>query len=783
MRKQNRLRVISSGIAVVGAIAIGGYLYCGDAPRLKRGIAHYEDGAYSEAYVLLHPLAKKGYAEAQLLVGDCLATGRGVLFEDAKEAMKWYRAAANQGLPKAQHRLFACYRDGIGCERNRTNAAKWCRKAAEAGLDEAMYDMGLLYLSGIGVEANAKSAFKWFHRGAELGNLRAIYMVGVFYRNGTGVEQDADEAARWQNKALESWRQCADAGDVNAMLLLARLAEKEDCDKEEASKWYRKAAEKGNAAAQFKLALCYFRGDGVEEDAEVAAQWMLKAAEQGADAEAQWFMGCFYQKGKGVEQNPAEAVKWFSRSAKKNWPRAKHSLALCYWRGDGVQKDEAKAERLLEEAAGSGNADASDDLRWIRDERAKRKQRLAQEKAEKEQRLVKERADKKWKIETLLEIEADIAARKERINNILKGKMKDDWDGFDAQKARTTDASISTAEEPPQVKCSASISETSEMQAIDDALVSAQKDAERLEAREQELARVKDAFTAKEQRLAKERADKEWKIEALLEIEADIAARKERINNILKGKMTDDWDGFDAPKAKATDASISTAEEPPQVKCSASISETSEMQAIDDALVSAQKDAERLEAREQELARVKDAYAVKELESRKMTCVACGGAGTSGCTRCEGKGLVIVKERTPCPTCAESIDCLADRKGQVQEETVCQACRGKGEKQSKCVACSGSGRLRIRYVRGGSLRQQSAFATCNICGGSGKTGYRTCVKCAGSGKVDVWKTCKTCHGRGEVTRNSETTCPSCNGKTRLECTQCNGTGFTYRPKQ
>ena len=568
MKKTNRLRVVASGIAVVGAIAIGGYLYCGDAPRLKRGIAHYEDGAYSEAYALLHPLAKKGYAEAQVLVGDCLATGRGVLFEDTKEAMKWYRAAADQGLPKAQHRLFACYRDGIGCERNRTNAAKWCRKAAEAGFDEAMYDMGLPYLSGIGVEANAKSAFKWFHRGTERGNLRAIYMVGVCYRNGTGVEQDEDEAARWQNKALESWRQCADAGDVNAMLLLARLAEKEDCDREEAAKWYRKAAEKGNAAAQFKLALCYCQGEGVEEDAEVAAQWMLKAAEQGADAEAQWFMGCFYQKGKGVEQNPAEAVKWFARSAKKNWPRAKHSLALCYWRGDGVQKDEAKAERLLEEAAGSGNADASDDLRRIRDERAKKERILAQEKAQREQRLAKEKAE-----------------------------------------------------------------------------------------REQRLAREK---AEREQALAKERADKKWKVETLLEIEADIAARKERINNILKGRMKDDWDGFDAPKARATDASISTAEEPPQVKRSASISETSEMQAIDDALVSAQKDAERLEAREQELARVKDAYTAKELEARKMTCAACGGAGFSSCTRCEGKGLVIVKERTPCPTCAASIDSLAD---------------------------------------------------------------------------------------------------------------------------
>ena len=45
--------------------------------------------------------------------------------------------------------------------------------------------------------------------------------------------------------------------------------------------WYLKAAQQGDAKAQFKLALCYDDGTGVPQDKALAAQWYTKAAEQG----------------------------------------------------------------------------------------------------------------------------------------------------------------------------------------------------------------------------------------------------------------------------------------------------------------------------------------------------------------------------------------------------------------------------------------------------------------------------------------------------------------------
>ena len=54
-------------------------------------------------------------------------------------------------------------------------------------------------------------------------------------------------------------------------------------DHTEAAKWYRKAAEQGDALAQYNLGAMHANGDGVPQDFAVALQWfqLVPAAEQG----------------------------------------------------------------------------------------------------------------------------------------------------------------------------------------------------------------------------------------------------------------------------------------------------------------------------------------------------------------------------------------------------------------------------------------------------------------------------------------------------------------------
>jgi TPR repeat protein len=48
-----------------------------------------------------------------------------------------------------------------------------------------------------------------------------------------------------------------------------------------AAGWYRKAAEQGDAAAQYTLGLAYAAGMGVTEDRATALAWLNKSAAQG----------------------------------------------------------------------------------------------------------------------------------------------------------------------------------------------------------------------------------------------------------------------------------------------------------------------------------------------------------------------------------------------------------------------------------------------------------------------------------------------------------------------
>lgn len=45
-----------------------------------------------------------------------------------------------------------------------------------------------------------------------------------------------------------------------------------------------------------------------------AAEWFQKAADQG-NADAQFWLGCMYQNGSGVERSYEKAVEWFQKAA------------------------------------------------------------------------------------------------------------------------------------------------------------------------------------------------------------------------------------------------------------------------------------------------------------------------------------------------------------------------------------------------------------------------------------------------------------------------------------
>ena len=114
----------------------------------------------------------------------------------------------------------------------------------------------------------------------------------------------------------------------------------------EAVKWYRKAADQGNAPAQYNLGNMYRTGQGVAKDEVEAVKWYRKAADQGT-ASAQVNLGTMYWVGNGVVKDELEAYKWFLLSGAQGIEGAKKNITLI--EKDLTASQRAEGQRLARE--------------------------------------------------------------------------------------------------------------------------------------------------------------------------------------------------------------------------------------------------------------------------------------------------------------------------------------------------------------------------------------------------------------------------------------------------
>lgn len=126
-----------------------------------------------------------------------------------------------------------------------------------------------------------------------------------------------------------------------------------------------KKAKAGDAEAQNELGICYANGQGIAQSSTQAVYWCNKAAEQG-NAAAQYNIGLWYYAGKhGLSKDYKKATYWFAKSADQNYALAMTNMGVCYYLGQGVEKDVWKAADLWEKAANAGDENAKKNLERI----------------------------------------------------------------------------------------------------------------------------------------------------------------------------------------------------------------------------------------------------------------------------------------------------------------------------------------------------------------------------------------------------------------------------------
>jgi len=115
-------------------------------------------------------------------------------------------------------------------------------------------------------------AQKYFYakRAAERGNARAQFDLGLMYANGDGVEKNEALALMWFNRASQN--NFAKALNVTKVATVNRTSQK--------FKFAQEAAKRGDARAQFDLAMMYQRGEVVTKNEKLAFKYFHKAARQ-----------------------------------------------------------------------------------------------------------------------------------------------------------------------------------------------------------------------------------------------------------------------------------------------------------------------------------------------------------------------------------------------------------------------------------------------------------------------------------------------------------------------
>ena len=126
--------------------------------------------------------------------------------------------------------------------------------------------------------------------------------------------------------------------------------------------WEQKALA-GDALTQNVTGMAYKYGKfGVPQDHAASIKWYRKAAEQG-DADAQFNLGRVYDrpigmyaKSRAAPQDDLEAVNWYGKAAQQGYAPAQSNLAEIYAAGgSGVPQDFVQAYFWMSLAASSGN--------------------------------------------------------------------------------------------------------------------------------------------------------------------------------------------------------------------------------------------------------------------------------------------------------------------------------------------------------------------------------------------------------------------------------------------
>jgi TPR repeat protein len=310
----------------------------------------------------LRAAAATGNRDAMLALGDANLfniDGRA----QAGVAEEYYLRAYAMGDARAAYRLGTMYATGRGVGIDYAVATRWYRLAAEAGLPAGQHALGLTwwngrYWTGVALEGDYAEAVRLFSLAAARSYAPSYLYLGLASNFGYGTELDYAAAAGWYDKS-------AAAGDVEATYrraLMIEAGQGTDADPAEALRLFTSAARLGSVEASRRLGEKYWRGEGVPRH-PLKAVAFLEATATGGDSRSMTLIAQILLAGYGVTRDEAAAVAWYFRAYQAGDADAGYALALAYADGVGVPQDMGKVAGFMLDAIRRGSAAALDEMK------------------------------------------------------------------------------------------------------------------------------------------------------------------------------------------------------------------------------------------------------------------------------------------------------------------------------------------------------------------------------------------------------------------------------------
>lgn len=251
----------------------------GDAVAQSRLLDLYGEGRIDESFAAKEIEWTKD-AQERLETGTQFAYLCGLLMEKEsipgglEGAFSHYLKAAKDGVGKAQLKVGTCYESGRGVRMSWASARAWYAKAYASGLAEGKAKLDAM-------AAREEAATRPYRDAAEKGDAWSIYKLARIYYSEDGVS-DVEQDKR---KGTDYFRKAAEKGCPEAQFTLGMLYVTGDDyvtrSSDEAVKWVRAAANQGHADAEYMMGEFCMEGFGVSKSIFAAQSWWLKASAQG----------------------------------------------------------------------------------------------------------------------------------------------------------------------------------------------------------------------------------------------------------------------------------------------------------------------------------------------------------------------------------------------------------------------------------------------------------------------------------------------------------------------